>query len=92
MYYVYIIENLSGKFYVGQTENMERRFGQHNDPKMVTKKFTRKNGPWTLVYAERCTTKAQAIQREKFIKSRKSAKWIREYLLQDKASPDIHRD
>ena len=30
MYYVYIIKSSSDRYYVGSTENVEERLGQHN--------------------------------------------------------------
>lgn len=29
---VYIIESVSGRFYIGQTDDLERRVAKHNDP------------------------------------------------------------
>ncbi|MCH9001559.1 MAG: GIY-YIG nuclease family protein [Planctomycetes bacterium] len=48
-FFVYIVENPSGKFYVGQTEDLGRRVKQHNDPAHNQAKYTTKHaGPWTL--------------------------------------------
>jgi predicted GIY-YIG superfamily endonuclease len=44
-------------------------------------KFTRKNGPWKLAWTESHATRSAAIQRERQIKKIKSAKWIRNTLL-----------
>jgi predicted GIY-YIG superfamily endonuclease len=78
---VYVLENPAGKFYIGHTNDLDRRIQQHNSPETVPSKFTQKNGPWTLVYSEPRPNRGQAMQREKFIKSRKSASWIRQHLL-----------
>ena len=45
MYFMYILENLGGKFYIGQTDDLVRRISQHNDPSATQSKFTRKNEP-----------------------------------------------
>ena len=90
-FWAYILENGAGKFYVGSTDDLSRRFPEHNDPERSKSKFTAKHGPWGLVWAESHATRASAMARERFIKSRKSATWIRQYLL-GKASPDVHRD
>jgi putative endonuclease len=92
MYFVYILENQAGRLYVGQTDNVPRRVEQHNDPQKGSGKYTHKNGPWVMVYTEHFATRAAAVTRERFIKSRKSALWIRENLLKGRASPDVHRD
>jgi predicted GIY-YIG superfamily endonuclease len=43
--------------------------------------YPRKHGPWRLVWCERHTTRAEAMAKERRIKSMKSARWIREHLL-----------
>ncbi len=91
MFYVYVIENPAGRFYAGQTDDLERRVLDHNDADRSKTSFTAKHGPWELVWSETHETRSAAMQRERFIKSRKSAAWIRCYLL-SRASPDVHRD
>ena len=92
-FFVYIVENPNGKFYVGQTEDLDRRVRQHNDPSHSEMKYTTKHtGPWELVWFEEHSDRASAMTRERFIKSRKSATWIRKHLLSPRASPDVHRD
>jgi putative endonuclease len=81
MYHVYILQNARGRFYVGQTDNLENRVRQHNDPSSDTSKYCPKNGPWTLVWSEPYETRDAAMAREKLIKSMKSARWIRDNLL-----------
>ena len=81
MFWVYILQNPAGKFYVGQTDNLEHRLYSHNRDDKTLGKFTRKNGPWHLVWSERHPTRASAVARERQIKMMKSAKWIREELL-----------
>jgi putative endonuclease len=91
MFWVYVLENCDGIFYIGQTNDLNRRLNEHNSPETGSYKFTHKNGPWNLVYSEAFKSRSEAIQRERFIKSRKSAKWIIANLL-GRASPDVHRD
>ena len=82
-FWVYVLENPQGRFYIGSTGNLTRRIGQHN-PSPVdsdSSKYTHKNGPWGLVYQEKCQTRREAMARERFIKNRKSALWIRQNLL-----------
>ena len=82
MYYVYILENDARKFYIGQTEDLERRLSEHNDPSRSKSKFTAKqNVTWRIVWTEPHPDRASAMRRERQIKSMKSAKWIRETLL-----------
>ena len=82
MYFVYVLENEAGKFYIGQTDDLDRRLQEHNDPMRSKSKFTAKHGTtWRLVWSERHPDRASAMRREKQIKSMKSAKWIRTTLL-----------
>ena len=81
MYWVYILENLAGRFYVGSTDNLSRRVDEHNSSEKVGRKYTHKNGPWNLVWSEEHTTRGKAVSREKAIKRMKSAAWIRREFL-----------
>ncbi len=66
MFSVYILENPAGRFYIGHSNDLDRRISQHNDPQykgtMTTKRFI---GPWTLVYHEEYHTRSEAMKREK---------------------------
>ena len=75
MFWVYILENPKGKFYIGQTEDLEKRLAHHNCTDSFDGHFTRKNGPWKLVWSEEHPTRSSAMQRELQIKRKKSAKW-----------------
>ena len=78
-----MLENPAGRFYVGSTSNLSERITRHNPLPAAQQgsKYTHKNGPWELVYYESCQKRSEAMARERFIKSRKSATWIRRYLL-----------
>ena len=52
MFWVYVLENPAGKFYVGQTGNLDDRISDHNQTDCCEGHFTRKNGPWKLVWKE----------------------------------------
>ena len=80
-YWTYILQNLAGKFYIGHTEDVERRLTDHNNPQIGKGKFTHKHGPWQLVWTEPHPSRSEAMKREKEIKAMKSARWIRETLL-----------
>ncbi|MFZ4597053.1 MAG: GIY-YIG nuclease family protein [Terrimicrobiaceae bacterium] len=83
MFWVYILQNAVGRFYIGQTDNLDVRIGSHNRTDQLAGKFTRKNGPWILVWSEPHPSRAAAMAREKQIKSWKSARTIREQLLKE---------
>ena len=70
-----------GRFYVGHTDDLDRRLAEHNSTETVGTKYAPKHGPWALVWSEASVGRAQAMAREKQIKAMKSARWIRENLL-----------
>jgi len=80
-FFAYVLQNPFGKFYVGQTTDLKSRLRDHNRHDETEGKFTRKNGPWELVWSEEHPSRASAMAREKQIKAMKSARWIREHLL-----------
>jgi predicted GIY-YIG superfamily endonuclease len=57
---------------------------EHNDSRGTT--YTHKHGPWSLIWQQAFESRAQAVVREKQIKGMKSAKWIRENLLNGKVA------
>jgi len=81
MFWVYILENSQGKFYIGQTSDLDERLRHHNRTDAFDGCFTRKNGPWRLVWSEEHDSRCSAMAREKQIKQMKSAAWIRKQLL-----------
>ena len=81
MFFLYILENPKGRFYIGHTDDLEERLTNHNRTDKIVGKFTRKNGPWVLVWSEAHPTRPDAMRRERQIKQMKSARWIRENLL-----------
>ena len=44
VFYVYIIENASGRFHVGHTDDLERRVAEHNDPERARSTYAAKHG------------------------------------------------
>ena len=90
--FVYILENPQGKFYIGQSENLEQRLANHNRTDSYQGKFTRKNGPWKLVWFEAHQNRSSAVIRERQIKAMKSSAWIRTRLLkrpQSAVNPEV---
>ena len=91
-YFVYILQSEStSQYYIGHTDDLDRRIYQHNDAEYHGSKHTKRNkGPWTCVYTEEFTTRSEAMKREKEMKAKKSKKYI-EYLLSWQ-SPESVRD
>lgn len=73
MFFVYILQSVTGKYYVGCTNDTERRIKEHN---MGLSRYTRKNRPWILKYSEKYLSLSEARRREKQIKNWKKRKAI----------------
>jgi putative endonuclease len=79
MWFVYIIYNKRvDKYYIGSTNNIERRLSEHNRSTYKNKsRFTSKyEGQWTLCKRIEVESQAAARAIEKKIKSLKSRKII----------------
>src|SRR5437660_1184642 len=81
MFWVYILQNRVGQVYIGHTQDLALRIFSHNRSDKILGKFTRKNGPWNLVWSEQHLDRASAMRRERQIKSWKSRKRIESTLL-----------
>lgn len=79
MYFVYVLCNKKGFLYKGQTNDLINRIIQHNaDDDLLS--YTKKIGPWILVYHEECPTRKAAQEREAFLKTGKGRTFLREIL------------
>ncbi|MBT4516507.1 MAG: GIY-YIG nuclease family protein [Candidatus Komeilibacteria bacterium] len=82
-YFVYILLSLRDKrFYIGQTNNLERRLSEHNQGKNIST-FVRR--PLELIFYEAYLNKKDALRREKYFKTTKGKttlkQMLKEYLL-----------
>ncbi len=67
MYYTYAIKSLSRNYiYVGLTDNLERRFDEHQEGK---NKSTKAYRPFKLIHSEIHDTRIAAREKEKYLKS-----------------------
>ena len=74
MHYTYILKSkIIDKYYIGSTDNPQRRLILHNEGHSVS---TKAYIPWDLVYLETFATKTEALKREKHLKKMKSKKYI----------------
>ncbi len=79
MYAVYILySEKTGKYYVGHTNELNRRLAEHN---RIKGKYTDTGIPWKVVYTESHYSKTEAYARERFIKSRKSKDFVKQLIL-----------
>ena len=71
MFYVYLIQsNLDNSYYIGQTNNLEKRLLDHNEG---LSKYTSRKRPWKMVYYEEFETRTEAIKRERFLKQQRNS-------------------
>lgn len=63
--------------YTGYTDNLRKRFKEHNDGKSV---YTKGRGPFELIYYEACTEQKDARSRELYLKSGKGKRYIKSRL------------
>lgn len=67
MHYTYVLKSLKdGKFYTGFTTDVKKRLEEHNAGQTSS---TRHRRPLELMYYEACTAQADALARERFLKS-----------------------
>jgi putative endonuclease len=66
MYYTYVIQSAKdGKLYTGYTNDLRKRFTEHNTGKVIS---TKNRGPFELIYYEACLHEQDATAREKYLK------------------------
>jgi putative endonuclease len=74
MYYIYIIRSQHLKrYYVGSTEDVQRRLQEHNAGKS---KSTGAGSPWELIHTESFVTRSDAMQHERKIKARGIGRYL----------------
>ncbi len=67
MHYVYVLKSIKDKkMYTGCTEDLRKRFREHNIGKVNS---TKGRGPFELIYYEASSDKTDAFAREKYLKS-----------------------
>ncbi|MFA7329095.1 MAG: GIY-YIG nuclease family protein [Candidatus Ratteibacteria bacterium] len=78
MHYVYILHSLKdNQFYTGYTEDIQRRFKEHNSGQ---EKSTKYRLPFVLVYFEAYADKRDALGREEFLKSGSGKRYLKKQL------------
>lgn len=81
-YYVYFLQSLiDGSYYVGVSDNVQRRFKQHSDGES---KSTSSKRPWIIKRMEEYLDINSAYKRERFLKRMKSRKIIEKIINSEK--------
>ena len=78
MYFVYIIESQKdGRYYIGQTGNLEGRIERHNKGRNLS---TKAYVPWELRWWKEYDTRSEAIRVESELKKLKKREGIVNYV------------
>lgn len=64
-----------GKYYVGQTKNLDDRLNRHNQGR---ERYTRVGVPWKLIYVEEVESRSAAMSMEKKIKNLGAKRFLKE--------------
>ena len=78
-FFVYILLNPEGRFYIGQTADVKLRLKRHNSGQV---RWTKSRGPWEVVYSEEYPTRLEAMAKEKGLKALKSKEALRRLVAQ----------
>ena len=74
MFAVYVLRSTKdGVRYVGSGEDPAERLRRHNKGDY---RFTKGHRPWAMVYLEEYSTRAEAVKRERFLKSGRGRKLL----------------
>jgi len=78
VYYVYVLASeVDGDWYTGSTPDLKRRIQRHNDGEVTSTKSRR---PLKLIYYEACLSAADAIARERYLKSGMGKRYLKNRL------------
>ena len=78
MYYIYVLRSLKdGKLYNGYTNNLKRRFLEHNNGLVES---TKNRTPFKLIYYEAYCNQQDATSREKYFKTQWGRNFIKKVL------------
>lgn len=74
MHYLYILLLKNQQLYTGATDDLKRRFSEHQSGKV---KSTKNRRPIKLIYYEAYLLKSDALRREKFLKTTEGKRLLR---------------
>jgi len=75
MFYVYVLQSKTDRgLYIGFSKNLKRRLANHDLGKAFATSF---RGPWKLIYYEAYLEEADALGREKYLKSGGGRRFLR---------------
>ena len=82
IFYVYVIQCGDKSLYIGQTDNLRRRWKQHNEGEVT---WTAPRKPIELVHYEEFKTREEAVNREKHFKTTNGRREIKKLITEGRA-------
>ena len=77
-FYTYILESLTtGKLYIGQTADLDKRIFRHNNG---GSRYTKGKGPWKLLFSIGFMTRSEAILLENRLKRFKNPAKVKNWI------------
>jgi putative endonuclease len=77
LYFVYVLKNHSGRFYIGSSAKPDQRLAAHNSGKV---RSTKKHRPWQRIVLEEHPDRQEAESREKYLKSGWGRQWLKKHI------------
>jgi restriction endonuclease S subunit/predicted GIY-YIG superfamily endonuclease len=87
VWFTYAIECEGGSLYIGQTDNLRRRWKQHVDGKGA--EWTKTHPPVALVYWEKHDSLEAAVTREAKLKSGSGREWLKREVSAGRQAPNL---
>jgi len=77
-FWVYIIQSeTTDRYYCGYSDDVQRRVNQHNDPEYRGSRTTKVlKGPWKVIWAQKCSSRSEAVVLERKIKKRGIGRYL----------------
>lgn len=77
-FFVYcLFSEKHNRLYIGQTDNIERRFSEHCKGRVLS---TKAYLPYRLIYTEALVTKSDAVKREKELKLSQGRRFLKSFI------------
>lgn len=69
MFFTYVLKSQDGSYYIGHTNDLDRRLREHNQGDST---YTAMNsGPWHIIYKKEFLTRGDAMKHENLLKRQK---------------------
>ena len=79
MHYTYVLRSdADGRFYIGATKDLRARVAAHEQGRVCSTAYRR---PLRLVYYEACLSPDDAYRRERYLKSGRGGRYLRQRLV-----------